>query len=137
MRVIREIRVFRSSSLGWPDGASRIECQEIMRPTPTNTTTLRSFLGFANYYGKFIPRFAERTTLLMELTKKDHRVERDWSTQYDRQFTDIKEALSSAPCLHGIQPKRPFTLQTDASNYVLGRYFSDLVKIKQQKEEIY
>ncbi len=40
-------------------------------PTPTTVKQVRSFLGFGNYYRKFISRFAHLTRPLHDLTKKN------------------------------------------------------------------
>lgn len=82
-------------------------------PTPKNVTEVRSFLGLANYYRRFIPGFARIALPLYELTKKHQIFE--WSGLAQAAFTRLKQALSEAPCLQAPDFSKPFILQTDAS----------------------
>ena len=41
-------------------------------PTPTSVKGVRSFLGFANFYRRFISKYSDLARPLHELTKKDH-----------------------------------------------------------------
>lgn len=90
--------------------------------TPTSASQLRSFLGLAGYYRKFIDKFAHRTTLLYDLTK-DGRASSSrwkWEASHQRQFDDIKMALTTAPVLATMDPEADFILRCDASDYAIG-----------------
>ena len=93
-------------------------------PSPTNLEHLRSFLGLAGYYRKFIPNFASVASPLTELTKKG--VPFTWSTSHQASFLQIKDCLCSAPVLAYPQMDKPFIVQTDASNVGLGAILTQL-----------
>ena len=80
---------------------------------PRDTTHLKSFLGLANYYRKFISNFAGLAIPLYKLLKKG--VEYIWTRECDTSFEGLKKALVDAPCLYAPDFDREFILQTDAS----------------------
>jgi len=82
-------------------------------PAPTNATAVKSFLGFTNYYHKFIKGFALMARPLYALTRKGQPFE--WSQAAQAAFEQLKKALLSAPCLYAPDFKLPFVLHTDAS----------------------
>lgn len=65
--------------------------------TPTNLRQLRTFLGLANYYRRFIRGFAHIARPLNALTKKG--VKFCWTQSCDDAFDKLKRALVSAPIL--------------------------------------
>ena len=81
--------------------------------TPTNVHEVRSFLGFANYYKRFIRNYADIASPLTDLTKKG--VPWQWGPYQRRAFHDLKEAYCQAPILIFPDPKLPYTVITDAS----------------------
>ena len=87
-------------------------------PTPTNVGHIRSFLGTAGYYHKFIRDFSKLSAPLTHLTKQD--VKFEWGPQQQAAFVAIKQAMSSAPVLVLPDPKLPFVVHTDASGYAVG-----------------
>ena len=87
-------------------------------PPPSNLENLRSFLGLAGYYRKFIPDFATVSAPLIALTKKG--VKFLWTDQHQNAFQTLKQHLCSAPILAYPDFDRPFLLQTDASDVGLG-----------------
>jgi hypothetical protein len=87
---------------------------------PVNKKQLRSFLGLANYYRKFVPAFAELVLPLTELTKKSTPNKLPWSENHQKAFERIKQALSSNPILKLPDVSKPFVLQTDASATGIG-----------------
>ena len=66
-------------------------------PTPASLKELKSFLGLANYYRRFIKGFAEIASPRNALTKKG--VTFCWSESCANAFDRLKRALSSAPVL--------------------------------------
>lgn len=87
-------------------------------PSPTNVSELRSFLGLANYYRKFIKGSSEIARPLTDLLKKAE-VWR-WSEKEQAAMEKLKQALSNAPVLLIPDPELPFELTTDASDYAIG-----------------
>lgn len=86
--------------------------------TPTTVKTLRSFLGLASWYRRFIDKFATVTAPLRHLLKKNARW--SWGMEQETAFNDLKRRLSSAPILACPDFTLEFTLQVDASNFGLG-----------------
>lgn len=86
--------------------------------TPTDQTGVRSFLGLANYFRKFIQGYANLALPLTELTKKDHPF--SWTPTCREAFDGIKEALSNAPVLASPDVTKPYEVISDASGFGLG-----------------
>ncbi|BHF70212.1 hypothetical protein SprV_0301326200 [Sparganum proliferum] len=102
----------------------RIQCIRTW-PTPTTQTELRSFLGLASYYRRFIRDFAHIASPLHKLTEKGRPFV--WSDDCVRAFTDLRAALCSAPLLalpNVDKDAPPFILDTDASGYAIGAVLS-------------
>ena len=87
-------------------------------PTPVDTRTLRSFLGLASYYRRFVPGFTSVAGPLHGLTKKD--VPFIWATECQAAFSRLKNILTSSPILAYPNFSQPFMLETDASGAGLG-----------------
>ena len=93
---------------------------------PSTLEELRSFLGLAGYYRRFIPRFATIASPLTELTKKG--VKFVWTENTESAFQHLKTCLCSAPILAYPSFDNPFILQTDASDVGLGAVLTQLDK---------
>jgi len=87
-------------------------------PPPKNETEVRSFLGLANFYRRFVKDYSSIALPLSELTK--HEVKFVWDEPQRTAFTKLKAALSSAPILIVPNPDLPFTLNCDASKFAVG-----------------
>lgn len=81
---------------------------------------MRGFLGLVGWYRKFIPSFAERSTVLNDLTKGLAPNKVHWTEDCEQAFRDLKEAVCTHPVLHSPDFNKPFILQTDASGVGLG-----------------
>ncbi|XP_026223394.1 uncharacterized mitochondrial protein AtMg00860-like [Anabas testudineus] len=91
-------------------------------PTPTTASELRSFLGLASYYRRFVRGFATIAGPLHRLTEKGKRFE--WSSACTTAFQQLKAALADALVLALPDPQQPFILDTDASNVGVGAVLS-------------
>ena len=87
-------------------------------PQPTTTTEVRGFIGFANFYRMFIRNFADMARPLHDLTKKD--VTFVWEMEHEQAFRRICDAIVADPVLVLPDPKKPFEVETDASDYAIG-----------------
>ncbi|XP_073121423.1 uncharacterized protein [Henckelia pumila] len=85
---------------------------------PKNATEIRSFLGLAGYYRRFIQDFSKIALPLTSLTRKG--VKFVWSEQCEKSFTELKERLISATVLAIPEGTGRFVVYTDASKSGLG-----------------
>ena len=88
-------------------------------PKPSDQKQLVSFLGLANYYGRFVENFAGICQSLYELKKKE---EFSWSPSSDKSFNMIKERLISAPVLQPFALLKHSVLTVDASEKSITRW---------------
>lgn len=91
-------------------------------PTPTNPTDIRSFLGLASYYRRFVKKFSDVVKPLTALTQKNQPFV--WTPECETAFQTMKERLTTSPILAYPQIGVPFVLDTDASNYGIGAVLS-------------
>ena len=87
-------------------------------PVPTTVTQVRSFLGLANFYRRFIRNFAHMALPLNELTRKGQIFV--WLPRHQEAFESLKLALSTAPVLATPNFNLPFEIYTDASDFAAG-----------------
>ena len=87
---------------------------------PKTKKEVRSFLGLARFYPKFIPNFAEIAVLLSDLTKKGSSTKVKWGESQDRSFQTFKALLVKPPILQLPDFNRTFIIQTDASDTGIG-----------------
>ena len=88
-------------------------------PTPKNVKELRSFLGLASYYRKFVKNFAFIAEPLTKLLAKDQKWAWSKNSQHSA-FRELQKQLTEAPVLLFPDFDLPFTLQTDSSGYAIG-----------------
>ena len=93
-------------------------------PAPRNVTELQRFIGFANFYRRFIDQFSRVARPLHDLTKKDTKF--DWPPACQSAFDKLKVAFTSAPILKIADPYRPFILECDCSDFALGAVLSQV-----------
>ena len=87
-------------------------------PTPHDVKTLRSFLGMAGYFRKFIHHYADRVSVLTALLRKSKIWQ--WTNQCQQAFEWVKLALQQAPVLALPDLSKSFEVVTDASQEALG-----------------
>jgi hypothetical protein len=68
-------------------------------PTPSTQKEVRSFLGHAGYYRRFIKKFSKLASPLFFLLTKD--VNFHWTDDCELSFADLKQRLSTTPILRG------------------------------------
>ena len=85
---------------------------------PTNVSKVRSFLGLAGYYRKFVERFSKIATPLTNLLKKDQKFE--WSDTCQHSFEELRQRLTTAPVLALPSGKDGYMVYSDASRKGLG-----------------
>ena len=95
-------------------------------PTPKTVRDIRSFLGFANHYRRFIPNYAKVARPLNNLTcgkeaqGKNSKMKLDWTPECQEAFEKLKELFVTAPVLAYADYQKPFKVVTDASGIGLG-----------------
>ncbi|CAI7874404.1 unnamed protein product [Closterium sp. NIES-53] len=86
--------------------------------TPENVKELQQFLGFANYYNRFVPQYAKFATPLTNLLKKNTPFKREDVHQQDME--QLKTALTFAPVLILPDPEKDYVIEADASDQAVG-----------------
>ena len=95
-----------------------------------NVNELRSFLGLASYYRKFIQNFSIRAEPLFKLLKKNQ--EYIWTPDRNEAFEDIRQCLLSDPILSYPDFDKEFIVRTDASSQGIGAV---LLQVEEDKLE--
>jgi len=103
-------------------------------PTPTNISHLKSFLGLAGYYRKFIKNFATKAHALTMLTRKN--VPWRWTQEEEDAFQFLKKCLINPPILRYPDFSREFLIHTDASGYGVGSVLSQMHKEDKEEKEV-
>jgi hypothetical protein len=91
-------------------------------PEPRKVKDIQSFLGFANFYRRFISDYSDIVVPLTRLTRKGAPWNFDESAK--KSFATLKTAFTSAPILTHWVPDKPLIVETDASDYALGAILS-------------
>ncbi|XP_060964053.1 uncharacterized protein LOC133033355 [Cannabis sativa] len=87
-------------------------------PRPKSATEVRSFLGLAGYYRRFVEGFAKISTPLTELTRKNCKFV--WTDKCEGSFQELKQRLITAPVLTLPKSDEKFVIYCDASKQGLG-----------------
>jgi len=87
--------------------------------SPASVTETQAFLGFANFYRRFIKDYTRVARPITELTKATTKNWK-WTHEAESAFTELKNRFTSAPILAHFDPKRPVIVETDASGFALG-----------------
>ncbi|BHF81929.1 hypothetical protein SprV_0802506400 [Sparganum proliferum] len=94
-------------------------------PTPSDATGVRSFLGLASYYRRFIKDYANITAPLHRLTQKEKKYK--WTAECDGSFQLLKDSLCTSPVLvfsNISEGAGKFILDTGASETAIGTVLS-------------
>jgi hypothetical protein len=87
-------------------------------PTPKSVKDVRSFLGHADFYRRFIKDSSVISKPLCNLLIKDNVFE--WTEHCEKAFVRVKNLLTSAPVIQPPDWSLPFEIMCDASNYAMG-----------------
>ena len=87
-------------------------------PAPTNVTEVRSFMGLAGYYRRFVEGFSKIANPITELQKKNKKFV--WTEKCAEAFWRLKELLTTAPILKVPVMDTDFLVCTDASKEGFG-----------------
>jgi hypothetical protein len=85
---------------------------------PTNVSEVRSFLGLAGYYRRFVEGFSRIAAPLTHLTRKNAKFE--WKEECEKSFQELKQRLVTAPVLTIPSSSGGFVIYSDASRKGLG-----------------
>ena len=94
-------------------------------PVPKSVREVRSFLGLAGYYRKFVWMYTAKSLPLTQMTKKEQPWE--WGAKQQASFEVLRDSLCTAPMLaiadtRGARSgERPFRVQSDASLFAMCR----------------
>jgi hypothetical protein len=91
-------------------------------PTPTNKKEVQSFVGFINFYRRFILNFSQHACPLFDLTMKDIRF--IWGSPQEDAFVMLKGLVMSAPVLALPNSDLPYCLEADTSGVATGAVLS-------------
>lgn len=103
-------------------------------PAPKNVEQLKSFLGMASYYRKFVEFFAHIAHHLTTLTRHD--TPWKWGSDEENAFQEIKRRLTSPPLLHYPSFELPFYIDCDASNWAVGSCLGQIKLIDGKETEV-
>nr|AAX96295.1 retrotransposon protein, putative, Ty3-gypsy sub-class [Oryza sativa Japonica Group]ABA91783.1 retrotransposon protein, putative, Ty3-gypsy subclass [Oryza sativa Japonica Group] len=93
--------------------------ESVTKWTPPKTVSqIRSFLGLAGYYRRFIENFSRIARPMTRLLKKDEKFK--WTAECDKSFEELKKKLVSAPVLILPDQMKDFQVYCDASRHGLG-----------------
>jgi transposase InsO family protein len=91
---------------------------------PATVKQVQSFLGFCNFYRRFVREYGRIARPLTNLTRKDTQFH--WTDDCQRAFEELKERLLSRPVLAHFQHGRPTRVETDASQGVVAGVLSQM-----------
>ena len=91
-------------------------------PEPCKVKDIQSFLGFANFYFRFISDYSNIVILLTWLTCKG--IAWNFSDAARKSFEALKSAFTSAPILTHWVPDKPIIVETNTLDYALGTILS-------------
>ncbi|KAK3510314.1 hypothetical protein QTP70_001363 [Hemibagrus guttatus] len=92
-------------------------------PRPTSVKELQRFLGFANFYRRFIRGYSSVTSPLTNLLRNKPK-SLTWTPTALQAFDTLKQAFTTAPLLVHPDPERPFVVEVDASTTGVGAVLS-------------
>ena len=95
-------------------------------PVPAKIKEMQSFLGFCNFYRRFIPNYSDIAKPLHGLTQKNSKW--NWLERHQLAFQGIKEQFKVGRVLVHPDPSKPFLVECDSSGFAIGGEPSQLDK---------
>jgi hypothetical protein len=89
--------------------------------TPTNKKETQQFLGFINFYRRFIQDFSHHAKPLFEVTGKG---EWRWGEKQQEAFEILRRKVTEAPVLISADDDKPFRVEADSSDFATGAVLS-------------
>ena len=91
-------------------------------PIPNSVKAVQSFLGFCNFYRRYVKHYSDIASPLYDLTKLNPKDKFTWTPECAKAFQDLKYALTHAPVLASprVGQNESFVLVSDASDRALG-----------------
>jgi len=93
-------------------------------PIPSTVKQVRGFLGFGNFYHRFIRNFSDIAHPLNDLLRKDKRF--DWTQECQDAFESMKKRFTEEPVLAMPDHSKPFQIESDTSKYATEAVLSQL-----------
>ncbi|OQE16980.1 hypothetical protein PENSTE_c022G07598 [Penicillium steckii] len=87
-------------------------------PRPKNVKEVQQFIGLCNYYRRSVDGFGKIAVNLNKLLKKDQKWV--WDNESEEAFNNLKKLFVGRNILAPADPEKPYTVETDASDYALG-----------------
>ena len=84
-------------------------------PILENRTDVQAFIGFVNFYRRFIQDFSTIARPLFDLTRSDQAW--NWGTKEQEAFEHLKMAVTTAPTLASPQDSELFRIKADSSDF--------------------
>ncbi|GJW92636.1 reverse transcriptase domain-containing protein [Tanacetum coccineum] len=106
------------SSKGLEVDKAKIDVIAKLPPPPTNVKGVRSVLGHAGFYRRFIKDFFTISRPMTKLLKKD--LVFNFDEECNKAFKTLKEKLKNTPIMVSPNWSLPFGLMCDASDYIIG-----------------
>jgi len=91
-------------------------------PVPENQTNVQAFIGFVNFYCRFIQDFLTIARPLFNLTRSNKTW--NWDAKEQEAFECLKMAVTTAPVLASPQDSEPFRIKADSSDFASGAILS-------------
>ena len=99
-------------------------------PVLRNVKEVQSFLGFMNFYCRFIHTYFKVTAALFKQTKCPKQGEKcppfEWTKDAQTTFDDLKWSFTTAPLLSHFDPRLPCQVEPDTSTYAVAAILSQL-----------
>ena len=92
--------------------------------SPRNVKDVQTFIGFANFYRRFIDGFSKICKPITDTTKESNGKNFVWSAACEEAFSKLRQRFTEAPILRHFDPSLETQLETDASDFAIGAILS-------------